>query len=318
MKRAILTGPTGGIGTALTEVLCSHGVETYAVCRPGSPRIARLAPDPLVHIVECDISEYPSLEGKLPAADAFFHFGWEKTTVQGRDDLDCQLNNVKYSLDAVRLAKACGCTVFVGAGSQAEYGIAKGPLSGDTPAFPESGYGIAKYAAGRFTRNLCAQLGLRHCWVRVLSAYGRNDGEGTLISYLVRTLREGGVPKLTPCGQVWDYIHFTDAARAFFAVAERGKDGRTYCLGSGSPRPLKEYAEELRDCVAPGAELQFGALPYYPHQPMYLAADIRELSEDTGWRPEKSFREGIEEILHPPAEADEKKRKRLTDEVRNE
>ena len=38
MKRAILTGPTGGIGTALLKVLSARGVETYAVCRPGSPR----------------------------------------------------------------------------------------------------------------------------------------------------------------------------------------------------------------------------------------------------------------------------------------
>lgn len=297
MKRAILTGPTGGIGTALLKVLSARGVETYAVCRPGSPRIAHIPPDPLIHVVECDISEYASLAGRLPEADVFFHFGWEKTTVQGRDDLDCQLNNVKYSLDAVRLAKACGCEGFVGAGSQAEYGVARTPLAGDTPVFPESGYGIAKYAAGRFTRNLCAQLGIRHCWVRIVSTYGVNDGESSLISYLVRTLRRGGVPELTPCGQVWDYLNCEDAAKAFFAVGERGKDGKTYPLGSGAPRPLKEYVEELRDCVSPGAEIRFGAIPYYPHQPMYLAADIRELTADTGWKPEKPFREGIAEIV---------------------
>ena len=45
------------------------------------------------------------------------------------------------------------------------------------------------------------------------------------------------------------------------------------------------------------AEIRFGAIPYYPHQPMYLAADIRELTADTGWKPEKPFREGIAEIV---------------------
>ena len=297
MKKAILTGPTGGVGTALLKILASRGVETYAICRPKSDRISRIGKNPLVHIVECDLSEYAGLQGKLPQADVFYHFAWEKTTVYGRDDLDCQLKNVGYALDAVRLAFSCGCKAFVGAGSQAEYGLADEPLGGDTPVRPESGYGIAKYAAGRFTRNLCAQLKMRHCWVRIVSAYGLNDGEVSLVSYLIRTLKAGETPELTECGQVWDYVNYEDAAKAFYAVGERGKDGKTYCLGSGSPRTLKEYVSEVRDCVAPGAELKFGAREYYPHQPMFLAADIGELTADTGWKPEKPFRDGVREIL---------------------
>jgi len=297
MRTAIITGPTGGIGTALLKVLASRGVETYAVCRPSSKRIAHIAPDPRIHIVECDISEYASLQGKLPEADVFFHFAWEKTTIHGRDDLDCQLKNVGYSLDAVRLAQACGCKAFVGAGSQAEYGVVKEPLNGNTPVWPESGYGIAKYAAGKLTRNLCAQTGIRHCWARILSTYGVNDGEVSLISYLIRTLREGGTPELTPCGQIWDYLNCEDAAKAFYAIGKSGKDGKTYCLGSGEPRSLKEYVSDVRDCIAPDSEIRFGAIGYYPHQPMFLAADIRELTEDTGWKPEKPFKDGIREIL---------------------
>ncbi len=297
MKTSIVTGPTGGIGTALLKVLASHGVETYAICRPHSKRIAHIEKNPLVHIVECDIANYASLGGQGLQAEVFFHFAWEKTTIHGRDDLDCQLKNVGYALDAVRLAQACGCKAFIGAGSQAEYGVASEPLNGNTPVRPESGYGIAKYAAGKFTRNLCAQLKIRHSWARILSTYGVNDGEVSLISYLIRTLREGKIPELTPCGQIWDYLNCEDAAKAFYAIGERGKDGKTYCLGTGRPRPLKEYVLDVRDCIDPRREIRFGAIPYYPHQPMYLAADIRELTEDTGWKPEKTFKEGIREIL---------------------
>lgn len=297
MKTAIVTGPTGGIGTALLKVLASHEVETCAICRPGSKRIAHIEKNPFVRIVECDIADYASLTDKGIKAEVFFHFAWEKTTIHGRDDLDCQLKNVGYSLDAVRLAAACGCKAFIGAGSQAEYGVVKEALNGATPVWPESGYGIAKYAAGKFTRNLCAQLQIRHSWARILSTYGVNDGEVSLISYLIRTLREGNVPELTLCGQIWDYLSCEDAAKAFYAIGEKGKDGKTYCLGTGNPRPLKEYVLDVRDCVDKSAEIRFGAIPYYPHQPMYLAADIRELTEDTGWKPEKPFKKGIEEIL---------------------
>lgn len=297
MKRAIITGPTGAIGTALIDALTGAGVEVYAVCRPASSRASRLAGNPLVRVVERDISEYDSLERELPKADVFYHFAWEKTTGAGRDDVDGQWKNVAYALDAARLAKACGCEAFIGAGSQAEYGVTDVPLSGDTPTFPESGYGIAKYAAGKLTRLLCAQLGLRHNWVRILSVYGKNDGENTLISYLVRAFQTGETPKLTKCEQVWDYLNAADAGEAFRAVGEKGKDGKIYVLGSGAPRPLREYVEDVRDCVSPTSEIGFGEKEYYPHQPMLLAADIRELIKDTGWKPKKSFQEGIKEML---------------------
>jgi nucleoside-diphosphate-sugar epimerase len=35
----------------------------------------------------------------------------------------------------------------------------------------------------------------------------------------------------------------------------------------------------------------------YPHQPMYLCADISELTSDTGWKLEISFEEGVRRIL---------------------
>ena len=55
---------------------------------------------------------------------------WEKTYGNGRDDVAAQMKNIQYTLDAVELVKRSGCSAFIGAGSQAEYGrIADGMLS---------------------------------------------------------------------------------------------------------------------------------------------------------------------------------------------
>ena len=93
------------------------------------------------------------------------------------------------------------------------------------------------------------------------------------------------------------YTHCDDAAKALLAIGEKGVDGKTYPLGSGKGKKLSEYLESLRDIVATGATLQFGKKPYYPHQPMYLVADISELTKDTGWIPKISFEEGIRKII---------------------
>lgn len=295
MSRIIITGGTGAIGNALIRQALERGDEVCCIVHKGSRRVSNLPSHPRLAILGCDLSEYGELmlEGRF---DVLIHLAWEKTFGASRDDAEVQTHNIQYTLDAVRLAERCGCKAFIGAGSQAEYGIQTVPLTPDLPVRPESGYGIAKYAAGKLSAMLCKQLGIRHNWIRVLSIYGPYDGENSLISYLIRELKAGNSPQLTRCEQIWDYLYADDAANAFLAVADRGVDGKVYPLGCGSGRPLSAYVEELRDTVNPGVPVNFGAREYYPHQPMYLVADIRTLTEDTGWQPVIPFSEGIRMI----------------------
>ncbi|MGI5965135.1 MAG: NAD-dependent epimerase/dehydratase family protein [Candidatus Methanomethylophilaceae archaeon] len=291
MKIAI-TGATGMIGSSLAELALENGYEVIAVIRPDSPRRGNLPDSTGLKIIECGISELKELEGK-EKCDMFFHLGWEKTSVSGRDDVYVQEKNIRYTLDAVALAHSWGASVFVGAGSQAEYGPAGVRLKGDTPANPESGYGIAKYAAGKLSGLMCASLGMRFCWARILSVYGEKDAEHTLVMYLIRTISAGEVPELTECGQIWDYIYSEDAAAALLAIGRYGKNGKIYPVGSGKCRPMKDFVSDIRDAVNPKAEIKFGAKEYYPHQAMFLCADISELTEDTGFVPKYGFKEGI-------------------------
>lgn len=90
---------------------------------------------------------------RLPVqADAFFHLAWAHTIGAGRNDMPAQIENIRYTIDAVRTAAAMGCRVFVGTGSQAEYGRVDGVLRADTPTNPENGYGMAKLCAGQMSR----------------------------------------------------------------------------------------------------------------------------------------------------------------------
>src|SRR5574344_544762 len=296
MTSILLTGATGMIGSAIVREAIEQNYSVTCIIRKDSKRKDNICISKNVNVVECNIDEYSTLELK-DKYDIFIHLAWDKTTVGGRDDVDVQLKNIQYTLDAVRLAKRCGCSVFIGAGSQAEYGIKDSPLTPEMSVQPESGYGIAKYTAGRFSKMLCAQLGIRQNWIRILSIYGKNDGQNTLISYVINEVKNGRSPALTKCEQTWDYLNCDDAARAFLAVAEKGVDGQVYPLGSGKGRRLCEYIEQIRNAINPKVDLDFGAKEYYPHQPMCLVADISELSKDTRWKPEIEFEKGIRKII---------------------
>ena len=297
MQRAVLTGATGAVGTALIAELIQNKVEILVLCHPGSVRNYQIPEHPLVHIDYCDLDELSSYSAiKTDAYDIFYHLAWEGTSGPARDNLYLQNQNVRYALDAVGLAKRLGCKRFIGVGSQAEYGQVEVKLRPDTPVNPTMGYGIAKLAAGLMTRQYAHQLGIEHIWVRILSIYGPNDGEQSLVMSTIKKLQAGETPKLTKGDQLWDYLYSGDAARAFVLLGEKGVDGKTYVLGSGQARPLRKYIEEIRDVVSPDAELDFGAIPYYPHQVMHLEADISEITKDTGFIPSVYFTDGIKKI----------------------
>jgi nucleoside-diphosphate-sugar epimerase len=296
IKKIVITGATGMIGSAITRQALEKGMEVLCIARKDTNRLDNIPKSEKVKMFFADLSEYTSLDIS-EKYDVFFHLAWDKTFGASRDDVDIQLINIQYTLDAVRLAQRLGCSVFVGAGSQAEYGIVSEPLKPDTPVNPQSGYGIAKYAAGKLSKLLCAQFGIRFNWLRILSVFGPFDGSHTLIMYAIHELRTGHSPEFTKCEQIWDYLYCDDAARAFLAVGEKGIDGRVYPLGSGNQKKLSQYLELLRDVVNPTGILQFGKKDYYPHQPMCLCADISELAADTGWRPDISFEEGTRRII---------------------
>lgn len=294
IKRAILTGPTGAVGCALARELSERGVMVYAVCRPGSKRIRNLPQNEFVRVLECELSDLSSLKEILSnKIDAFFHLGWADTFGDGRNNMDSQIDNIRFTMDAVELAHSTGCDVFVGAGSQAEFGRVSGKLSGSLPAFPENGYGMAKLCAGQMSRVKCAQYGIRHIWARILSVYGPFDGDYTMVMATIRKLLAGEKPSFTAGEQQWDYLYSEDAGRMLAALAERGKSGTIYCLGSGETRPLSEYITVIRDTASPGAPLGLGEIPYSEGQVMYLCADTSDLAKDTGCRAQVSFEEGI-------------------------
>lgn len=298
MKRAIITGATGAVGTALIHELISNGIEVLVFCRKESKRNSQIPEHNLVTKKYCSLDELATVQNDTKKDyDVFYHFAWEGTTGQTRNDMYLQNQNVRYALDAVNAAKRFGCHTFIGAGSQAEYGRVEGILKSDTPTFPETGYGIAKLCAGQMTRECAHQVEMRHIWVRILSIYGPNDNSQSMVMSTIIKLQKGEVPKFTKGEQLWDYLYSADAARAFSKLGDYGTDGKIYVLGSGNAMPLAEYIRILRDVVNPDMDIDLGAIPYSPRQVMHLEADITELLKDVGWLPHVSFEEGIKRII---------------------
>lgn len=294
MKKVIVTGATGMIGASMIQQMVQDGIQVTAIIRPNSKKRSNLIDHALVDVVECDVKDLLTLKGTLSSDyDTFYHFAWDGTYGDSRNDAFMQEENVKNTLEAVELAHSAGCQTFIGAGSQAEFGFVEGKLSDALPKNPVTGYGITKLTACQLSKIHCEKYGMRQSWGRIVSTYGPMDNSYTMIMSSVIGMLEGKRMAFTKGDQVWDYVYSGDCARAFYLIGQSGKHGKAYTIGSGQTRKLSEFITAMRDVIDPTLEIGLGEREYYPNQVMKLWADISELTEDTGFVPEVSFEEGI-------------------------
>ncbi|MBE5859758.1 MAG: NAD(P)-dependent oxidoreductase [Butyrivibrio sp.] len=292
--RIIITGASGPIGVPLIYGCIKRGIEVLAIVRQNSPRAKYIPQNSLVKVRDCGVENINSLEKEtMGKYDALIHLAWTHTKGEDRKKSLLQVQNIELSLIVAEFARKVGCKVFIGAGSQSEYGVLNEIASEQTPTNPWEAYGMAKLATGQLILNHLHNYGMRACWVRIFSTYGPYENDYTFISYIIRALMEGNTPDLTQGKQLWDYLYIEDAVDALILLATVQKANGLYCLGGGDSRSVRSYVETIRDIVRPGYELSFGSVPYGVNQNMHLEADITRIKRDVGFKPAIRFEEGI-------------------------
>ena len=295
MKKAIVVGGAGFVGNAVVRELLSRGAAVDVVVRPGfdSSKNKRLC-GLNVNTVECDIKNIRLLPELLSGSryDVFYQFAWEGLFNEPLLDYAVQINNIKYNMDAIAAAKALGCERFIGAGSISQYELRM--LEGQiNPHDKHRVYKTAKMASEYMGRAVAAREGIAFFWPVITNIFGEGEQSPRLINSMIKNLLEGKRQKLSEGNQIYDFIHVSDAARAFADIGERGREFRTYVIGSGRAQPLKNFLLELKNIVNPDAELGFGEMEF---NGIYLPAEdyaISQLTEDTGFVPLLTFAEGI-------------------------
>lgn len=296
MKRVVITGATSMIGVALIEECIKNGIEVLGIVRKKSSRLIRLPQSSLLELYECNLDNLDSIVDVQGTYDVLYHFAWDHTSKAERDNPIFQERNIKYTLDAVNLAKRLGCKKFVGAGSQAEYGHVDGIIAPDTPVAPFISYGVAKYAAGILSRKLCDSYEMICIWGRIFSVYGRYDNRETMLNYAIDCFMAGEPANFSAATQNWDYLHEKDAGRMFFLIGECAEASKVYCIASGESRPLKEFILDVRDVCSSSSECAFAE--EVPVQKLVsLQTTIDDLVNDIGYKPQIAFREGVKDMI---------------------
>lgn len=298
MKRAIVTGANGFIGHAVAERFVSEGYEVVAVVRENADvRQPGLSGVPVVY---CNLEAYQTLPGKLKEAvekaDVFCHFAWQGSSGAQRADDAVQIMNIRASCEAVRAAAGLGCGKFLFASSIMEYETAALMQTEQKPAL-SSIYCAAKISADYMSRALANSFHMDYIAGVLSNVYGPGEVSPRLINTSIRKLLKREHIAYSPGEQLYDFIYISDAARALVLLAEKGRGNRNYYIGNREPRKLKYFLRDMRDVVAPDAELGIGELEYNGISLNYTEFDTKALYDEFRFEPETKFKDGIQQTM---------------------
>ena len=292
MKRAIITGADGFVGSNTVNCFLQNGIEVLAIDIVDEPR--RLMPQDGLKYKCLDISDVSSLAtvASIGEYDTFVHFAWVGSAGPQRTDYNLQMQNALNTVECMKVAKQLGCERFVCAGSIMEREVEAAVHSqGSRPGLGYI-YGMGKHIAHCLCKAVAADIGIDLLWPMITNAYGVGELSPRFVNTTLRKIINGEPLQFTAGTQNYDFVYVTDVARAFYAVAQDGVPFKEYIIGSGNARPLREFILEMQQALAPDAVPQFGDVPFTGTNLPLSAFDSSELEQDCSFKTEVSFAEG--------------------------
>jgi len=152
----------------------------------------------------------------------------------------------------------------------------------DAPLGPKGGYGRTKLAAEREVRRAVDERGCDAVIARSFQHAGPRQGPRMMLAQWAEQFACGGTEPVrihTRDAQI-DLSDVRDVVRAYRLLAEHGRRGEVYNVGSGVSHRTGDILELLHGMADPGRPV-VEILPGFKQDPI---ADITRLVQATGWR----------------------------------
>jgi dTDP-glucose 4,6-dehydratase len=171
---------------------------------------------------------------------------------------------------------------------------------------PNSPYSASKAASDHLVRAWHHTYGLPVVLSNCSNNYGPCHFPEKLIPLTILNALEGKpLPVYGKGDNVRDWLYVEDHAKALLMIAEKGRVGESYNVGSGAERRNIDVVRaicSLVDAMAPDAaigarERLIAFVPDRPGHDLRYAIDATKVRRELGWRPETSFETGLSKTV---------------------
>ena len=286
MKKVLLTGATGFIGSQVTKELLRRGYEVHALVYPP---FAPEQPNFIQHemnLLDASAVEHFMAEHNF---ENLIHLAWYVGPKCHVSDLN--MDWVIATLNLLKSFKEHGGKVFAGAGTCSEYEYKYGYLLEDeTPTDPQTLYGNGKNAVFNIAKVYCRQNGISFKWPRIFNLYGPNEKPQRLMPSVINSCLKGEDVKVSDCLKFQDYLHVEDTARGIVAVFESNLKGAVN-ICSGQPVQLRTIVNKIAELTNFQGSILWGAIPAAFGDDLVVGNN--EKLKSIGWTPKYTLEEGL-------------------------
>ncbi|MES2668501.1 MAG: NAD-dependent epimerase/dehydratase family protein [Patescibacteria group bacterium] len=295
MKKVVITGGAGFIGSHLGDALINAGFEVHAVDNLANGKREDVNPDATFH--ELDILETGALTNICEGAHAVFHLAALPRITYSYDyPVESHKANIDGTFSALMAARDGKARRVIYAGSSSSYGNQPVlPFTEDMRPQPVSLYSFQKLAGEEYARLFSENYGLSTVSLRFFSVYGprmRPDGGYALaIPKFLQSRRDGMPLPITGDGShTRDFTHVRDVVRACMLAMESENVGKGEVLNVAAGRNISVNA--LADLI--GGEKEY--LASRPGDAQDTFGDATRARTLLGWAPEVMLEDGVAEL----------------------
>lgn len=243
IARALITGATGFVGSAVARKSVLAGLAVRALVRAKSPRFHLAGID--IEFVEGDIRDAASLRRAMTDIRFVFHVAADYR-LWARDRGEIFAANVDGTRNVMREALRAKVERVIHTSSVATLGWAHDGVPGDEtlPLSEQQGIGAykrSKIAAERLVEAMVADEGLPAVIVNPSTPIGPRDVRPTPTGRIIVEAARGRIPGFVDTGL--NLVHVDDVADGHLAALHHGKIGERYILGGENVA----FAEMLAD-----------------------------------------------------------------------
>ncbi|MDB5204730.1 MAG: NAD-dependent epimerase/dehydratase [Candidatus Taylorbacteria bacterium] len=294
MKKYIVTGGAGFIGSNLVDVLIERGDEVHIIDNLSGGFEENLNPKAIFH--KADIRNIEEIKPLFAGIDGVFHFAaLPRVQYSIENPIETNEVNINGTQNILIAAQLAGVKRVVYSASSAAYGNQSTmPLIETMLPQPLSPYGMQKYVGEHICRIWSEIYGIETVSLRYFNVYGpRQSSEGAYALVIARFLKqkkEGQKMTITGDGlQTRDFTHVRDVVRANILAMESDKVGKGEIMniGGGEQHSVLEIAQMI------GGEYEFIAPRI---EPRHTLADTTVAKNLIGWEPKEDFVKGVEEL----------------------
>ncbi|NAS29815.1 SDR family NAD(P)-dependent oxidoreductase [Flavobacteriaceae bacterium R38] len=309
MKKVLITGADGFIGSHLVEEMIQYGYNVRAFCFYNSFNsygwLDTLKPEikNQIDFYLGDVRDYQSVKNAVKDCDTIIHLAALISIPYSYQAPDSFIKtNITGTLNVLQAALENELDNIVVASTSEIYGTAMSvPIEEIHPVQPQSPYAASKVGADALAMSYHRSYGLNVSIARPFNTFGPRQSTRAIIPTIITQLLEGKedifLGSLVPTR---DFLYVKDTAKALIAIAKQHDiGGEVFNICSGNEISISDLSEVLIKKINPNASVSEDKQRLRPEKSevFRLIGDASKLTAKTLWKPEYSFENALQNTI---------------------